>query len=312
MAARPPLHPAPSRVVVGVENGAQTHNGTFGPTRQPATGNECIMLKKRRGLARLASVVVVASLVMLGTAVEASGATDMTFFVSPGVGLPGQTLGFEGQGWESCGTVSVFLDTTASGSATTGSTIATFPAGSTTISGKFTAPSTPRTYTLNAHSTSAPPGCNLTASFIVAVPATLSLSPTAATPGQIIHFTGAMHSGCIPFVAHLGTTLIPTSLSGHLDTLFSAGFLGSFTAPSTLGAHTLTVTSDHLDSTNAALCEVSAQFDVVAATTSPEVSGEPESGPGEPGAATAKSQSAPSAPEAATAPVSATPLHVTG
>jgi hypothetical protein len=100
---------------------------------------------------------------------------------------------------------------------------------------------------------------------------------------------------CLPIAnVTLDTTFIGTSLSD------------SFSAPSTLGAHTLTANGDLTTERvlgNIALCVVSAHFDVVAATSTPTsalptASSEPGTGPGE--------------TQAGTAPISATPLHVTG
>ena len=331
------------------------------------------MLKKPRGLARLASVVVVGSLILLATAVDASGAMDPTLSVSPTTATPGETVHYSGTGWTDCGTVTITLNTGApiavnnpvsgaiSGSfaapAPTGAytliatptsntpscspqqatfsvvappgppslivtlagspvsalpgqtlefegggwetcgavrvalgttTIATFPAGSTAIFGRFTAPSTLGVHTLTATGTSATSSCQVTAAFDVRAAPTLSVSPTTATAGETIHYSGTMRD-CGPVTAALGTTTIATFPAGDIT--------GSFAAPSTLGVHTLTAAgatgqADHASEfINLALCGAAAQFDVVAGTTPPEVSGEPEAG---------------------TAPVSATPLHVTG
>jgi hypothetical protein len=97
----------------------------------------------------------------------------------------------------------------------------------------------------------------------------------------------------------LGGTLVATIIpSGTM------GVSGHFSAPSTLGTHNLMATGAFLhspDETNPALCLASARIDVVAAPTPTGVSAVPP-----------ESESSPAEPEAGTAPVSATPLHVTG
>ncbi len=91
------------------------------------------MLKARRGLSGLASVVVVAGLILLGTGVEASGAADPpTLSVSPNPATPGETVTFTGAGWEGCTASTVIA--IAPGSiiavvtAVDGSFLGTFPA----------------------------------------------------------------------------------------------------------------------------------------------------------------------------------------
>ena len=78
-------------------------------------------------------------------------------------------MAFDGTGWANCGALSVALSTT---------TIATFPSGTTDISGTFYPPSTLGPYTLAATGTSTSSNCQVNATFdIVAVPSLL-LSPT--------------------------------------------------------------------------------------------------------------------------------------
>jgi hypothetical protein len=201
---------------------------------------------------------------------------------------------FLGDGWETCGAVTVALGTT---------TIGTFPSGSTSLSGTFTAPSTAGSYTVTATGTSTSPSCLVTTGFEVVALPTLSVSPTTATPGETIRFSGTMPA-CGPTSVFLGTSLVGTFPSG------------SFAAPFTLGTHTLTaqgdLTTERIFGGDVAPCTAAANFDVVATPTHTGASGESEIGPGEPETAAPESESGPRAPEATTAPVSATPHHVTG
>ncbi len=172
-----------------------------------------------------------------------------------------------------------------SGSPWARTTLATYPPGTGYLRGEFTAPSTPRPYEVIATGASTTwPGCyEQAAPFWVWAPPTLSVSLTAATPGENIDYAATMKP-CGEVTVRLGASLIATAYSGR------------FAAPSTLGAYTLTATANSPDD-NPVLCSASAHFEVVAATTS-TTSGEPQTGP--------------SAPEAGRAPISATPLHVTG
>jgi hypothetical protein len=140
------------------------------------------MLTLRGGLTRVACVVAAGSLVMLGTAVEASGATDPPFSVSPTTAMPGETITYTGTGWRDpgvCGNTRVEL-TINPGDISLGS-MSVGPTGN--WSGTFLAPTAPGAYTLTAI-TRLPgtPQCMEVAAFDVVAPTTTTTAPTTTEP----------------------------------------------------------------------------------------------------------------------------------
>jgi hypothetical protein len=217
------------------------------------------MLKNRRGLARLTSVVVLEYLVLLATTVSASGATDPTLSVSPTTATPEETMQFTGYNWTNCGGVTVSLN---------GRPIAGFGNTNGFIGGDFAAPSVTGTYTLIATATSTSPGCSSQRATFTVVAAPPSgppslfvtvgpFSPPPAIPGQPMDFVGGDWANCGAITVALGPTTVATFPSG------SPSIIGRFAAPSTLGSYTLTATGTSTSST----CRVTADFDVVAAPT---------------------------------------------
>ncbi len=140
------------------------------------------MLKRRYGLSRLASVVVVAGLIVFGTAVEA-GAADPPFSVDPTTAMPGETITYTGTGWRDpmCLDLIVLLTINPGN----------IPAGLTgvkatgDISGTVTAPTAPGAYTLTAVDRSGSPNaCTDVAAFEVVAPTTTTTAPTTTVPGE--------------------------------------------------------------------------------------------------------------------------------
>ena len=209
------------------------------------------MLKQRRGLTRLVGAVVAASLISLGTAVEASGATDPTLSVSRTTATPGETIQYSGTGWTECGTVTVTLNT--------GTVIAVDTPVDGAISGSFVEWSDGM-YTLTATPASSSSSCSpQDATFRVDTPGLgISLPGTETSevvvPGQAMGYSAVGWEACGVVTVTLGTTTVATFPAG------SPGFSGHFAAPSTLGNYDLTATG----SSASPGCQLSAGFNVVA------------------------------------------------
>jgi hypothetical protein len=132
------------------------------------------MLPMHRGLTKLACAVAVASLVMLGGAVAASGAADPpTLTVSPTTAMPGVLVTWTAAGFTGCGLVTVVLISPSGASNQVGAFVG---AGG---SNHVAAPAAPGTYRLNA----AGGGCTAGASFVVVASTTTTTAPTTTVPG---------------------------------------------------------------------------------------------------------------------------------
>jgi hypothetical protein len=134
---------------------------------------------RRHGLSRLVSVVVVASVTLLGAGVEASGADPQTLTVSPTTVMPGETITFSGTGWVGCSFVTVHLIVDPGAD-----NVANVPFSQTTgnISGTFTAPTTPGSYTVTGSTNPGDVNCSATAAFDVVAPTSPTTTTTTTVP----------------------------------------------------------------------------------------------------------------------------------
>jgi hypothetical protein len=164
------------------------------------------------GTSRLISVVVLATLIMLGTAVGASGAIGPTLNVAPySAEVAVGTFQYYGYGWADCGPVRLTLNT--------GALIAVdTPDRAGEIHGSFAAPSALGTYTLVATPNSISPGCSpQEGTFAVRPPSpTLVVDPpNNLAPGQEGNVEGSDWESCGGIRIALGATTLATYPPRH-------------------------------------------------------------------------------------------------
>jgi hypothetical protein len=182
---------------------------------------------KAHGLSRLASVVVVAGVIVFSTAVEASGQATPTLTVSPSTATPGQTVTLTGTGWATCGLV--FVTLISPGGVPPAQVIASVTADTFTVFVPGGAPAAPGTYRVTAANAGGRGGCAAEVTFVVAAASTTTLAPTttaaattttaAVAPTSAAATTSATKAAQIPATGSSSLPFVVAIIVGALGAL---------------------------------------------------------------------------------------------